>query len=82
MYRFLTEVLRIAHQYLGPNQKKIMQILKEHDELSTIEIATLVFGRPVKYKTKEYYSTHRSLEKLRKRNLVVSTPRRKMWSIP
>jgi len=68
-------------EYLGPNQRKIMQILQEHGELSTIDIAALVFGRPVKYKTKEYYSTHRSLEKLRKRKMIVSTPRRKMWSI-
>jgi len=68
-------------KYLGPNQRRILKILEEHGQLSAIEIASLVFEKPVEYKTKEYFSTHRSLQLLKKKHLLVSTPRRKMWKI-
>jgi len=38
-------------KYLGPNQRRILKILEEHGQLSAIEIASLVFEKPVEYKT-------------------------------
>lgn len=80
MYFIITKVQQIVSKYLGPNQRKILKIL-EGKSLSVIEIASLVYEKPVKYKTKEYFSVHRSLKLLETKGLVVSTPRRRMWSL-
>ena len=55
---------------LSKNQKKILEILEIKPEMTTKEIAETVFGRLVKYKTKEYSSTMRSLVSLERQGLV------------
>lgn len=66
---------------LGKNQRKIITILKKHGDLTTLEIASLVFEKPVQYKTKEYYSVHRSLRRLEDRGVVNPSERRIVWSL-
>ena len=38
--------------------------------MTTKELAEMVFGKPVEYKTKEYSSTNRSLRSLEKKGLI------------
>ena len=49
---------------LSRNQKKIMELLQIKPDMTTKEIAELIFGRIVSYKSKEYASVHRSLPSL------------------
>jgi DNA-binding MarR family transcriptional regulator len=55
---------------LSKNQKKILEILEIKPEMTTKEIAEMVFGKIVEYKTKEYASVHRSLVSLERQGLV------------
>jgi DNA-binding MarR family transcriptional regulator len=55
---------------LSKNQRKILEILEIKPEMTTKEIAEVVFGKLVKYKTKEYNSIHRSLASLERKGLV------------
>jgi Fe2+ or Zn2+ uptake regulation protein len=55
---------------LSKNQKKILEILEIKPEMTTREIAEVVFSKLVKYKTKEYNSIYRSLVSLEKKGLV------------
>jgi len=55
---------------LSKNQKKILEILEIKPEMTTKEIAEIVFGRLVEYKTKEYSSTMRSLVSLERQGLI------------
>ncbi|MCJ7559773.1 hypothetical protein MUO79_04035 [Candidatus Bathyarchaeota archaeon] len=55
---------------LSKNQKKILEILEIKPEMTTKEIAEMVFGKIVEYKTKEYASVHRSLISLERQGLV------------
>jgi DNA-binding MarR family transcriptional regulator len=55
---------------LSKNQRKIWEILEIKPEMTTKEIAEVVFGKLVKYKTKEYNSIHRSLASLERKGLV------------
>jgi DNA-binding MarR family transcriptional regulator len=55
---------------LSKNQKKILEILEIKPDMTTKEIAETVFGKIVKYKTKEYSSTMRSLASLERQGLV------------
>ena len=55
---------------LSKNQKKILEILEVKPEMTTKEIAEVVFGKLVGYKTKEYNSIHRSLASLEKKGLI------------
>ena len=47
-----------------------MEILAIKPEMTTKEIAEVVFGRLVEYKTKEYNSIHRSIVSLEQQGLV------------
>lgn len=58
---------------LGINERKILKFLTEHEELSTMEIGSLVYGFPVKTGTKEDSSTYRSLRLLEKKGFVQSS---------
>jgi len=49
---------------ISKNQKKILEILEVKPEMTTKEIAEMVFGRLVEFKTKEYSSINRSLRSL------------------
>ena len=55
---------------LSKNQRKILEILEIKPEMTTREIAEVIFGRLVAYKTKEYNSIYRSLVSLEKKGLV------------
>jgi DNA-binding MarR family transcriptional regulator len=55
---------------LSKNQRKILEILEIKPEMTIREIAEVVFGKLVKYKTTEYNSIHRSLVSLEKKGLV------------
>lgn len=55
---------------LSKNQKKILEILEVKPEMTTKEIAEMVFGRLVQYKTKEYSSIMRSLVSLERQGFI------------
>ena len=46
---------------LSKNQRKILEFLQIKPDMTTKEIAELIFGKIVSYKSKEYASVHRSL---------------------
>jgi len=46
---------------LSKKQKKMMELLQIKPDMTTKEIAELILGRIVQYKSKEYASVHRSL---------------------
>ena len=46
---------------LSKNQKRILEMLKIKPDMTTKEIAEMIFGKIVEYKSKEYSSVHRSL---------------------
>jgi DNA-binding MarR family transcriptional regulator len=56
--------------HLSKNQRKILEILDVKPEMTTKEIAEMVYGRLVESKTKEYSSVNRSLRSLEKNGLV------------
>ena len=55
---------------LSKNQRKILEVLEIKPEMTTKEIAEVVFGKLVDYKTKEYNSIHRSIAVLEQKDLV------------
>jgi hypothetical protein len=46
---------------LSKHQKKILAMLEIKPNMTTKEIAEMIFGRLVEYKSKEYASVYRSL---------------------
>jgi len=65
---------------LSKNQRKILEILTVKPEMTTKEIAEMVFGKIVEYRTKEYSSTLRSLASLERRGLVRRVQVQLRWS--
>jgi hypothetical protein len=55
---------------LSKNQKKILEMLEIKPEMTTKEIAEMIFCKIVEYKSKEYASVHRSLISLEKQNRI------------
>ena len=55
---------------LSKNQKKILEMLEIKPDMTTKEIAEMIFGKIVEYKSKEYASVHRSLISLEKQNRI------------
>jgi DNA-binding MarR family transcriptional regulator len=51
---------------LSKNQKRILEMLKIKPDMTTKEIAEMIFGKIIEYKSKEYTSVHRSLISLEK----------------
>ena len=78
MYSFF-EVFETAG--LSKNQKLILKFLKVKPEMTTKELAELVFGKPVEYKTKEYSSINRSLRNLEKKGLVKRVQIQLRWKL-
>jgi predicted transcriptional regulator len=66
---------------LSKNQKLILQFLEVKPEMTTKELAELVFGKPVKYKTKDYSSVHRSLLSLERRGLTKRVQIQLRWKL-
>ena len=59
----------------------ILSFLKIEPEMTTKELAELVFGKPVEYKTKEFSSINRSLRTLEKRGLVKRVQVQLRWKL-
>jgi len=55
---------------LSKNQKKILEMLEIKPDMTTKEIAEMIFGKIVEYKSKEYASVYRSLISLEKQNRI------------
>jgi DNA-binding MarR family transcriptional regulator len=66
---------------LSKNQKMILKFLAIKPEMTTKEIAELVYGRPVEYKTKEYSSISRSLNTLEKKGLLKKVQIQLRWRL-
>jgi DNA-binding MarR family transcriptional regulator len=56
--------------HLSKHQKQILEILEVKPEMTTREIAEMIFGKLVECKTKEYSSINRSLRSLEKQGLI------------
>jgi DNA-binding MarR family transcriptional regulator len=55
---------------LSKNQKRILELLNIKPDMTTKEIAEMIFGKIVEYKSKEYTSVHRSLFSLEKQGYI------------
>jgi DNA-binding MarR family transcriptional regulator len=55
---------------LSKNQKRILELLNIKPDMTTKEIAEMIFGKIVEYKSKEYASIHRSLFSLEKQGYI------------
>jgi DNA-binding MarR family transcriptional regulator len=56
--------------HLSKNQKKILEILEVKPEMTTKEIAEMIYGKLIECKTKEYSSINRSLRSLEQQGLI------------
>ena len=66
---------------ISKNQKKILEILAIKTDMTTKEIAEMVFGKLIEYKTKEYSSIHRSLISLETQGLIKRVQVKLRWQI-
>ena len=66
---------------ISKNQKKILEILNIKQDMTTKEIAEMVFGKLIEYKTKEYSSIHRSLISLEREGLIKRVQIKLMWQL-
>ncbi len=66
---------------LSKNQKKILEFIQIKPEMTTREIAELIFSRTVPYKSKEYASVHRSLISLEKKGYVKRVQVQLRWRL-
>jgi len=64
---------------LSKNQKRILELLKIKPDMTTREIAEMVFGKIVEYKSKEYASIHRSLFSLEKQGYITRVQVQLRW---
>jgi DNA-binding MarR family transcriptional regulator len=55
---------------LSNNQKRILEMLNIKPDMTTKEIAEMLFGKVVEYKSQEYSSVHRSLISLEKQGYI------------
>ena len=56
--------------HLSRNQKKILENLSIKPEMTTKELAEMVYGHVVEYKTKEFASAYRSLVSLERQGYI------------
>ena len=66
---------------ISKNQKTILEILNIKPDMTTKEIAEMVFGKLIEYKTKEYSSIHRSLISLEKEGIIKRVQVKLMWQL-
>ena len=66
---------------ISKNQKTILEILNIKPDMTTKEIAEMVFGKLVEYKTKEYSSIHRSLISLERQGLLKRVQVKLVWQL-
>jgi predicted transcriptional regulator len=56
--------------HISKRQKKILEILEVKPEMTTKEIAEMIYGRLVECRTKEYSSINRSLRSLEREGMI------------
>ena len=66
---------------LSKNQKLILQFLKVKPEMTTKELAELVFGKPVEYTSPQYASVSRSLHSLERQGLIKRIQVQLKWKL-
>ena len=66
---------------LSKNQRMILKFLEVKPEMTTKELAELVFSKPIDYKTKEYSSISRSLHSLERRGLIKRVHIQLRWKL-
>jgi DNA-binding MarR family transcriptional regulator len=66
---------------LSKNQKLILKFLEVKPEMTTKEIAEMVFGKLVEYKSKEYSSISRSLRSLERQGLIQRVQVKLRWRL-
>jgi predicted transcriptional regulator len=66
---------------MSKNQKLILRFLKVKPEMTTRELAEMVFDRPVEYKSKEFSSTYRSLLSLERQGLIKRVQIQLRWKL-
>jgi len=66
---------------LGPNQRRIIEILTKKKHLTQREIAEEVYGHPIKVGDLRYTAINRSLLNLVKRGLISKTSQEIQWSL-
>lgn len=66
---------------LSKNQRRIIEMLEIKPEMTTKEIAELLFGKLVMYKSKEYASVYRSLSSLEKQGIIKRVQVQLRWRI-
>jgi DNA-binding MarR family transcriptional regulator len=71
----------LATAVLSKNQKLIMQFLEVKPEMTTKELAELVFSKPVEYKSAPYASVGRSLRSLERQGLVKRVQVKLRWKL-
>ncbi len=66
---------------VSKNQKKIIEFLQINPEMTTKQIAEMVYGRIVAYKSKEYASIHRSLVSLERGGYIQRVQIQLRWRL-
>jgi DNA-binding MarR family transcriptional regulator len=66
---------------LSKNQNLILKFLEVKPEMTTKELAEMVFGKPAEYKTKEYSSISRSLHTVERQGLVQRVQVQLRWKL-
>ena len=66
---------------LSKNQKLILKFLEIKTEMTTKELAEMVFGKPVEYKSAQYASVSRSLRSLERRGFIKRVQIQLRWRL-
>ena len=66
---------------MSKNQQLILKFLELKPEMTTKEIAEIVFGRIVEYRSKEYSSISRSLRSLEQEGLIQRVQVQLKWCL-
>ena len=66
---------------LSANQKLILKFLEVKPEMTTKELAEMVFGKPVEYKSAQYASVGRSLRSLERQGLIKRVQVQLRWKL-
>jgi DNA-binding MarR family transcriptional regulator len=76
---FFYAVVKIVR--LSKNQKLILKFLEVKPEMTTKELAEMVFGKPVEYKSAQYASIGRSLRSLERQGLIKRVQIQLKWKL-
>jgi Fe2+ or Zn2+ uptake regulation protein len=70
---------KVKRLRISKNQRKILEILENYEELTAKDIAEILWARDIRYQTPEYSSVHRSLSSLHERGLVEKVGGKLKW---